>query len=301
LIIMHLRLGVIGLSYGNGHPYSWSAIFNGYDPAAMATCPFPVIPEYLARRRFPEDAIPNATVTHIWTQDPAVSRHVAAASRIATVVSDYREMIDKVDALLLARDDAETHEEFAAPFLRAGLPVYIDKPLAHTVASADAIYGHQRRAGQIFTCSALIYARELMFTESERAGIGELRRIEGTTPKDWDRYAVHVLDPMLAAFAGQGAVVASGAGADAKARHLDLRWENGVTGRITATGEDAGPIGIRLIGDRGSISHEVADYFSAFKAALVEFIGIVRGERATQDTKAVYDVVRLIEAGRGAA
>ena len=32
---MTLKLGVIGLSEGNGHPYSWSAIFNGYDSVEM--------------------------------------------------------------------------------------------------------------------------------------------------------------------------------------------------------------------------------------------------------------------------
>jgi hypothetical protein len=26
-----IKLGIIGASKGNGHPYSWSAIFNGYD------------------------------------------------------------------------------------------------------------------------------------------------------------------------------------------------------------------------------------------------------------------------------
>lgn len=297
---MQLRLGIIGMSDGNGHPYSWSAIFNGYEPAAMATCPFPIIPEYLARRRFPDDAIANATVTHVWTQDPSISSHIAAASRIGTVVRDYHDMIGKVDAVLLARDDAETHEKFASPFLEAGLPVYIDKPLALSIGSADAIYARQRRPGQIFTCSALVYARELMFTGDERAAIGALRRVEGTTPKDWDRYAVHVLDPMLLALAGHGTVAATGAGDDGRARHLDLRWESGVTGRVTATGEASGPIGIRLTGDRGSVFHEVADYFSAFRAALIEFVAIVRGERAAQESKAVYDVVRLIEAGRTA-
>jgi hypothetical protein len=28
---MTVRLGIIGASPGNGHPYSWSAFFNGYD------------------------------------------------------------------------------------------------------------------------------------------------------------------------------------------------------------------------------------------------------------------------------
>lgn len=26
-----ISLGIIGMTPGNGHPYSWSAIFNGYD------------------------------------------------------------------------------------------------------------------------------------------------------------------------------------------------------------------------------------------------------------------------------
>ena len=37
-----LRLGVVGLSEGNGHPYSWSAIFNGCDMTYMKACGFPV-------------------------------------------------------------------------------------------------------------------------------------------------------------------------------------------------------------------------------------------------------------------
>ena len=45
-----LKLGVIGLSEGNGHPYSWSAIFNGYDPEYMKDCPWEVIPEYLSKQ-----------------------------------------------------------------------------------------------------------------------------------------------------------------------------------------------------------------------------------------------------------
>ncbi|MDD5596811.1 MAG: hypothetical protein PHV82_02635 [Victivallaceae bacterium] len=50
-------------------PYSWAAIFNGYDKNAMADWPFPVIPQYFGERK-PEDiGICDAKVTHIWTQD----------------------------------------------------------------------------------------------------------------------------------------------------------------------------------------------------------------------------------------
>ena len=43
-----LRIAMLGMVDGNGHPYSWSAIINGrFDRAKMEACGFPVIPEYL--------------------------------------------------------------------------------------------------------------------------------------------------------------------------------------------------------------------------------------------------------------
>ena len=46
-----LKLGIIGISEGNGHPYSWSAIFNGYNEEYMIQCPFESIPEYLSKQK----------------------------------------------------------------------------------------------------------------------------------------------------------------------------------------------------------------------------------------------------------
>ena len=44
-----LKIGIIGYSEGNGHPYSWSAIFNGYNRVLMESCGFTVIPRYLEK------------------------------------------------------------------------------------------------------------------------------------------------------------------------------------------------------------------------------------------------------------
>ena len=52
-----IRIGIIGLSPGNGHPYSWAAICNGYNTEAMSNCPFPIIPEYLAKETWPDAQI----------------------------------------------------------------------------------------------------------------------------------------------------------------------------------------------------------------------------------------------------
>ena len=46
-----IRLAMLGCTPGNGHPYSWSAMFNGYDREAMTKeCPFAGIPVYLNKQ-----------------------------------------------------------------------------------------------------------------------------------------------------------------------------------------------------------------------------------------------------------
>ena len=72
-----INLGIIGLSEGNGHPYSWSSIFNSYDKSLMENCGFPVIPRYLERHLFPQVCIREAQVTHIWTQSKEISAHIS--------------------------------------------------------------------------------------------------------------------------------------------------------------------------------------------------------------------------------
>ena len=44
-----IRLAMLGMIEGNGHPYSWSAIINGYNPTEMAKCPYAAIPAYLGK------------------------------------------------------------------------------------------------------------------------------------------------------------------------------------------------------------------------------------------------------------
>lgn len=294
--MQRLRFGILGVSPGNGHPYSWSAIFNGYEPAAMADCPFPAIPEYLSHRSFPDDAIPHASVTHIWTQDRQASEHIAAATRISTVVDDPASMIGKVDAILLARDDADTHYSLAAPFLDAKLPIYIDKPLALSTVEANRLYSRQNRPGQIFTCSALAYASEFALRPHQRAILGDLRFVEAVTIKDWNKYAVHVIEPLLRLVNDEGDITRMTA-SGRNVRRLNLAWSSGLEGCITALGSPIGHIAIRLYGTSGWREMVFRDTFTAFRAALRDFTDIVAGRKPPQNPHDALKAIRLIEAG----
>lgn len=293
-----LRLGIIGLSSGNGHPYSWSAIFNGYDPQIMETCAFPVIPRYLEKRKFPDDQISGARVTHIWTQDRSLSLHIAAATRIGTIVDRFEDMLDEVDAVLLARDDAERHIEFALPFLRAGMPIYIDKPLALSCSDAYTLLSAQRYTGQLYTCSALRYAKEFQLSTAERASIGSIKQIHAITPKSWEKYAVHVIEPALQLLdAGENTFVSKSFRTE-DSTTLMAKFSTGQQLLVTSLGAAAAPTALRVIGTSGWQDLYFQDSFNAFRSALIQFTESVRIRRPVIPESFVMRVVALIEAGR---
>lgn len=296
---MTLRLGLIGMSEGNGHPYSWAAICNGYSPEHMQACEFPVIPRYLAEQAWPQARIPGVEVTHLWTQDPGQSRRIALASLIENSVDDPLAMIGKVDGLLLARDDAENHLRFAQPFLEAGLPVYIDKPLALSLEAMRRLYRCERYEGQLFTCSALRYAKELTLGESERARIGAIRHVHAMTPSSWETYAVHIIEPVLQLL-GEAARVQHlrPRTFGARGRAVAVEFQDGLSADLMALGKHvASPISIRVHGEQGWADLVFADSFSAFKSALVTFVEGVRTRTCRSPLAFNEKVVSVIEAG----
>jgi hypothetical protein len=292
-----LRLGIIGLSPGNGHPYSWSAIFNGYDPVAMAECPFVSIPKYLAKQRFPQDAIVDAKVTHVWTQDAAISHSIAAASLVPNVVSQLSQMVGAVDAVLLARDDAAMHGELARDFLRHGTPIFIDKPLALARAEAEKLYAAQSYEGQIFTGSALAYAREYEIDDAARAELGAIRHLSAVVPKSWNTYAIHAIDPMLKLLARYDRPVSVEKVVYGAAKGLRIGWQDGPTAQVIATGGVGAPFSIEIFCDNAYRRMVWEDAFACFRSSLQRFVSIVRRQAAPQEKAEILAAVDLIEAG----
>lgn len=262
----------------------------------MEKCGFPGIPRYLARQQV--DTLEGANVTHVWAQDRKIAAHIAQAALIETVVDNFTDMIGQVDGVLLARDDAETHYELAAPFLETGIPIYVDKPLALTVNEARQLLGMQRYAGQLFSCSALRYAKEFQLSDVDLAQIGRLRHIHATAPKDWERYAVHVIEPLLLLAKERGIAERNQAWHEGDATTVAVAYSSGFQALISTLGSSSAPLAMRVFGDLGWKDLVFKDSYSAFRTALSEFIqGIVRREeRIDQDF--MLEVVSIIESGR---
>jgi len=295
---MTLSLGIIGSSKGNGHPYSWSAIFNGYDADAMSECEYPVIPEYLSKQNWPSARIFDANVVSIWTQDYELSKHIAKASCIPHVSLSLNELIDNVDAVLLARDDAENHMYFSKNILLSGKPIYIDKPIALSKANLNEIYQLQQYSGQIFTCSALRYSSELSLSHQDKIDLGEITKISAFTPNSWEKYAVHLIEPILNMINPENKIVGSELVINSfEAKTLNVTWKNGLKTFINTLGRSNVPIKIEIEGLNGTKSLIFKDAFLSFKCALQDYVDGINKNECRSPFEFNSRVVDLIERG----
>lgn len=292
-----LRLGVLGLSEGNGHPYSWSAIINGdYDESKMADCGYPVIPAYLAANR-DTLGIEGARVTQVWTQDRALSEHVAAASHIEQVADRPEDLIGAVDAVLLARDDPENHVAMARPFLEAGVPIFIDKPLAFSRADLEYFDEQQARGKFLMSCSALRYSAGVQAARVQVAEIGPVQLAVAVGKKDLRKYAIHYLEGLFSVLGDPPAKTV---------RHVsetdrDILLVEFATGTLATVHvfQDIAPGGeLNLYGRDGNVQVQHGGTYPAFRNSLVEAIRSFREGRPRLDFAITRNVIGTLVAAR---
>lgn len=189
-----LKIGIIGINDGNGHPYSYSSIFNGFKPELLHLCPFEVIRKYLVNVHKNENIITNAKVTHIWTQNLELSKNIADFTNIPNIVNDLDSLLNKVDAVILARDDIENHFEISKNFIKKGIPVFIDKLITDDFSSLNELLQLKNKSkGKIMATSSSRFTPEIFKAKKKLKQMNE-KYIHGVSRVNWLRYANHLLD-----------------------------------------------------------------------------------------------------------
>jgi hypothetical protein len=92
------------------------------------------------------------------------------------IVDSIPALLEKVDVVLLESVDGRPHLEQARAVIEAGKPMYIDKPVAGSLADAVAIFRLAREHGvPVWSASSLRFAPELV----ELGRQGKLQEVEG--------------------------------------------------------------------------------------------------------------------------
>ena len=288
------KLGIIGLSPGNGHPYSWSAIFNGYDRERMRKIPFR-ISDYLDQQDPETMCIESARVTHIWTQDPQTSRDVAQAAYIENICDNITDMIGHVDAVLLARDDGENHLEMARPFIEADVPLFIDKPLTSSAADLKEFVKYYEAGKPLMSCSSMRYARKITELVKDDS-IGKILTANAFTPKYWSTYAIHIIEGIYAVM-GPGVELAQNVGREQE-EIVHIQYRDGRHAVLQTFKNTISPFHFSFFGENKSVAIEETDAFFMFKNTLAHFIEMLDTGKSPIDWHETVEMCKVIIAGR---
>ncbi len=281
-----IKIAMLGMIPGNGHPYSWSAIINGYDKAAMASCPYPVIIEYLSAQAEGSVNIPGACVTHIWTDDPSEALQVAAAALIDHVVDKPEDVIGKVDAVIIATDDGADHSRRAEPFIQAGIPVFIDKPLATTGTELKTFVQWKEQGSAILSSSGMRYAREF-----EVLGQHPWKWITGVVGNTWERYGIHLLEPVYRSLGPGFKSIRCHTSSHGEYFHLEHTCGTDVTLAINPSVKKAG-LQFHAYGQDEHLNIRLQDNYQAFRRQL---LAVVNWFKTGEDPYPFSETVQMME------
>ncbi len=294
----NIRLAMLGMVEGNGHPYSWSAIINGrYDAEVMAECGYPVIPQYLGAQPKENLGIPGVQVTHVWCDNPEDAKKVGKAAFIPFIAERPEDVIGEVDAVIIATDIGHEHVERCRPFIEAGLPIFVDKPLTDNAEGLRQFIAWHEAGKAFLSTSALGYSKEFRALDSRLSETGDLRLITVTMAKSWERYGIHALEAVYPMLAAGGYTSVSHRG-DGNANFMHLQHDSGVSVLLNVISDLYGAFGhVNAYGTKGAINAKFEDTFFAFKTQLEGFVSYLRTGESPVPFSETVELMKIVIAG----
>lgn len=233
----------------------------------------------------------DARVVSLYGTDAARNAEVAEKGSIPHVAGSVEEMVDQVDAAMVVWRHGGLHREAALPFIRAGKPVFVDKPFAIQLEDCQEMLDAARESGSLLTSySTTRFCRNIRVLQSRRAEWGDLRLGQMTGPADLQSeyggvffYANHAVEMMLALWGeepetifareGQGNVSAV------------VRWADGRLCNLSLCKSAKTAYGVTLHGTEGWVSEKI-DINNCYNEGLAEFIRMIRtGRRPLTDVQ----------------
>lgn len=281
------------MSEGNAHPYSWSSIINGeFDVKAIDNAGYPAVSKYLTANQ-DTVGISSARVTHIWTQNQTISNDIARSSGVENVVANFDDMLGSIDALIIARDDPESHRMLAEPYIAAEVPVFIDKPL--TINREDLSWFKERsQAGSfIMSCSSMRYSTECRVSKTDILELGELELVTAVGKKDWIKYGVHLLEAVFSVL--DDPIVESVQYFGQKGKDMVfVEFQNGIKLTIHLFMEISPTFQFSMFGRKGFTQVEIKNSYAMFKENILEFIKSVEEGECRLPFYKTYNIINTL-------
>jgi predicted dehydrogenase len=177
-----IRIGIIGAE--NTHTVAYGRLFN-------------------IGKRFP-----GVEVLYVWGETDAFAKNAMDKGRIPYVVKDPKEMMGKIDALIVDHRSGRYHLQAAKPFVEAGIPTFVDKPFCYRASEGKKFLEMARKHGTpVSSYSMFAQSKEIADIKKQVSEIEEINQVVMYGPVDVESkydgifyYGIHITQQMLNIF-----------------------------------------------------------------------------------------------------
>jgi len=178
----NIRIGIIGAE--NSHTAGYGKMFN-------------------IDKKFP-----GVEVKYVWGETDEFAKIAMEKGGIPNQVKDPMEMLGKIDALIVDHRHPKNHLEAAIPFVKAGIPTFIDKPFCYRAAEGKEFLEMARKVGApVSSYSSIAHSDSTFDIKKQVEAMGEISQVIRYGPVELDSkyggvffYGVHILQPLLFMF-----------------------------------------------------------------------------------------------------
>ena len=278
-----IRVGIIGM---DAHALPWTEIVNG--PKAAGE-----LAEMRIVAGYPGGSPELPASMEILHNSVEPCRKLGVE-----IVESIDQLLAKVDAVLLLSSDGSQHLAQARPVFAARKPVFIDKPVAASLADAMTIYRLAAEAGvPCFTSSALRMAPSTVAVRSSPA-VGEVRGCDAYSPAsamphhpDLFYYGIHGIEALFAVMGPDCKSVSR-----VHAENCDLAaglWEGGRIGTFRGTREGPHGYGATVFGTKGVAA---VGKFEGYEPLIVEIVRFFKTGKPPVSAEESLAVIAFMEA-----
>jgi len=211
------------------------------------------------------EKIAPVRVPLLWGEAPKFSKVTAEKGQIPEVVKDWREMLGRVDGVMIDHRHPGEHFEPAEFFVRNGVPAFVDKPFTHSLRRGKRLLDLAAEKGvPVMSFSAVPVRPPFRAFKSEVDAAGTVRAVNSSGPVDlksrWGGvffYGIHQVDAIIELLGTNvRSVVCSRNHPNAV---ISLLYPNGVVATINCLKEGGGGFHWRVCTDSGVLTHPAKD------------------------------------------
>ncbi len=273
-----LRAGIIGLD--TSHVIAFTKILNASD-----------VKPQLAGCRIVA-AYPHGS-PDIESSTSRIPRYTEQIQKFGVeIVDSIDTLLKKVDVVFLETNDGRPHLKQALKVIRAGKPVFIDKPVAGSLRDALIIYEQARRSNvPLFSCSSLRFSREVV--KMRDGAVGKVIGCDAFSPcplepthPDLFWYGIHGVETLFTVM-GPGCETV----VRVKSAGTDLvvgKWKDGRIGTFRGIRDGRRGNGGTAFGTKGIQTFTRPDRFEPMLIEIIKFFRTGKPPVTAEQTLEIY-------------